>query len=201
MIIYKITNKITGKCYIGQTTKSLEFRWAGHLTASSGCSALHNAIRKYGKENFSVEEIATYSNLEDLNNAEEYFIDWHNTLAPNGYNLNTGGNNKLASKELRKRMSKVQEGNHNKLGFKLTDETKQKMSTAKKGKPLSEKHKLALSIATKGRIAWNKGLVGVMPSGKDSPHYGKTFKHSQEAIEKIRIASLNMWSKRREEQK
>ena len=56
------------------------------------------------------------------------------------------------SEESRKKMSKSHLGNKNRLGAILSEETKQKISDSKKGKPLSLEHKLKL----KGRIPWNK---------------------------------------------
>jgi len=69
MILYKITNKINGKCYIGQTTGTLKERWRNHCRPTN-CTALYRAIKKYGKDFFLVEDLASYTNLADLNNAE-----------------------------------------------------------------------------------------------------------------------------------
>jgi group I intron endonuclease len=56
--IYKITNTINKKIYIGQTIKSIIDRFKGHcLKASISISAIFNAINKYGKENFLIEQI------------------------------------------------------------------------------------------------------------------------------------------------
>jgi group I intron endonuclease len=128
MVIYLVTNRLDGKQYIGQTIQSLKKRWAVHYAPKSECPYLHNAIQKYGKENFSVEEIATYSNLEDLNNAEEYYIQWYNTLAPNGYNISLGGAN----------------------SGKMNEETKQKISIATKGKKKSPEMRAKLSASKMG---------------------------------------------------
>jgi|ERR1700677_1399618 len=105
MVVYKITNKINGNCYIGQTTKSLEERFAEHCLPSSKCYALSGAIKKYGKQNFSIELLVAYNNFEDLNNAEEYFIAWYNCLAPNGYNLTSGGKQERLSEVSRQKSS------------------------------------------------------------------------------------------------
>lgn len=90
MIIYKITNNINGKSYVGQTKRTLQERWNGHCRKED-CVALHNAIEKYGKENFTVEEIDRAESEEELNLKEAYWIDKLNTMHPNGYNLRTGG--------------------------------------------------------------------------------------------------------------
>ena len=58
MIIYKITNKINGKVYIGLTTQTLEYRWGRHLTEGRNINNnkhLYKAMRKYGENNFVIE--------------------------------------------------------------------------------------------------------------------------------------------------
>lgn len=102
MVIYKITNKINNKVYIGQTTSNVKYRWRQHCNASSyknRISAIGNAISKYGKDNF-IFEILEICTLEILDVKEKYYINFYNSLAPNGYNLETGGNlNKTLSEE------------------------------------------------------------------------------------------------------
>ena len=105
MIIYKITNLVNGKLYIGQTTQDLQTRWYKHCHSSSGCVALHNAIKRYGKDNFSVEVIDRATNRSELNDKEKYWIGQYNSISPNGYNLTTGGNDCNYSLQSRKKMS------------------------------------------------------------------------------------------------
>ena len=68
MIIYKITNKINGKVYIGQTIRSLEIRKRGHIQcAEQGMNRhLYNAMRKYGIENFEFEEMCKANSKSEL---------------------------------------------------------------------------------------------------------------------------------------
>lgn len=105
-IIYKITNLINGKCYVGQTKGSLDYRWYHHCHKSSKCLGIHNAIIKYGKENFRIEEIDSATTKDELNFKEAYWINKLNTISPCGYNLKTGGNDCTYSKESRQKMSK-----------------------------------------------------------------------------------------------
>ena len=63
-IIYKITNIINNKVYIGQTVNTIKQRWNKHCH-SNGCRSLYNAILKYGKENFNIEIIETLP-IEEL---------------------------------------------------------------------------------------------------------------------------------------
>lgn len=91
--IYKITNKINGKVYIGQTSKTIEERWKRHIIDTKRKdrknSAIQNAILKYGKENFSIEEIEK-CDISELNNREIYWIAFYDSFH-NGYNCTLGG--------------------------------------------------------------------------------------------------------------
>ncbi len=108
MIVYKITNKINGSRYIGQTMGSLEKRWKAHCRPSSGCLILKNAIQKYGKDNFTIEVVSRCCSLQELNHREAYYIKLFNTLSPNGYNLLTGGTSRRPSELTRSKMSESQ---------------------------------------------------------------------------------------------
>lgn len=90
--IYKITNILTKKCYIGQTINDLENRWRDHKKSSSNCIYLKRAFNKYGLENFKFELIIICFD-EDLNKYEIEYIDKFNSIVPNGYNLKGGGKN------------------------------------------------------------------------------------------------------------
>ena len=87
-IIYKITNKVNGKSYIGQTRYTIEFRLKQHQHKKDN-TYFHNAIHKYGIENFSIE-ILEECNIEDLNSREIFYIAKYNTFK-DGYNLTIGG--------------------------------------------------------------------------------------------------------------
>lgn len=99
MLIYKITNRLNEKSYIGQTSGAAEKRFARHIN-----DALNNildthfarAIRKYGVENFKLEVIDTATTQEELNQKESYWINYYDTIK-NGYNevdpiYRSGGN-------------------------------------------------------------------------------------------------------------
>lgn len=92
--IYKITNKITNKCYIGETKKSNpELRWNEHkskIEKGIGCPALQDAVKKYGIENFKFEILIICFD-DDRYKFEKEYIKKYNSIAPNGYNLTTGG--------------------------------------------------------------------------------------------------------------
>ena len=95
MYIYKITNKINNKIYIGQVyNKTIQDRFKRHINEASekSKSYIGRAIYKYGKENFICELIDTASSLKELNEKEKYWISYYNSTNHNiGYNLTPGG--------------------------------------------------------------------------------------------------------------
>lgn len=91
MFVYKATNKISGKCYIGKTTKSLDERKSQHLKLSKTKNThFLNALRSYGESNFTWEIIDTAKTNEELNEKEIYWINQYNSVN-NGYNMIDGG--------------------------------------------------------------------------------------------------------------
>lgn len=88
MIIYKITNLLNGKIYIGQTKFTAEKRFKEHAKADS---FIGRAIRKYGVKNFKVEVIEVCKNALELNEREIFWIEYFNCKVPNGYNIADGG--------------------------------------------------------------------------------------------------------------
>jgi group I intron endonuclease len=92
--IYKITNIITNKCYIGETKKNNPYlRWNEHkrkITQGIGCPALQDAVKKYDIENFKFEILIICFD-EDRFNYEIEYIKKYNSMSPNGYNLTKGG--------------------------------------------------------------------------------------------------------------
>lgn len=89
MFIYKITNKVNGKIYVGKTTRQLTVRFKAHIKSSENGSKtkLHNAIRKHGKDNFYIQTIENVNNKNLLNEKEIYYIS---ILSPD-YNMTAGG--------------------------------------------------------------------------------------------------------------
>ncbi|RXZ78185.1 hypothetical protein EBB07_29460 [Paenibacillaceae bacterium] len=147
-IIYKITNKINNKCYIGLTRKTLGERITQHLYT---CRAkkrkkhkIHYAINKYGVDNFLFEEIDQAFSLDELNKKEILHIKTHDSIA-NGYNILEGGGI---------------DGHLIWLGRTHSEETKRKISKAHMGKTFSKETRLKISKTRKDR------KLGQLP-GKD----------------------------------
>jgi len=129
VIIYKILNTVNNKVYIGQTIRPLKDRWRQHLRdcKNNVDNLIYRAIRKYGKENFTIEEIDGANSLSELNYLEKHYICKFESLSSeNGYNILPGGKN-----------------------FKMPQWIKNKISKANKGK----KKKRHISKEEKSRIA------------------------------------------------
>lgn len=97
-IIYKITNKINGKNYIGKTNGLIEERWKKHLRSAreerNTNRPLYQAFHKYGTENFFIEKIEECPN-EISNEREIYWISFYNTFHGEGYNVTLGGEGRV----------------------------------------------------------------------------------------------------------
>lgn len=124
--IYKITNKINNKIYIGKTIlKDPKYRFNVHvyLSKNKPKMLICRAIAKYGKQNFTFEIIHYASQNENLNFLEESYIKAFNSLTPNGYNIQEISNGVIYH----------------------SDKTKAKMKSIKQ----QDSHKQASSIAGK----------------------------------------------------
>lgn len=117
--IYKTTNKINGKIYIGQHIRSsFDNNYFGSGTI------IQNAIKKYGKSNFTVELLEEAFSLDSLNELEKEYISKYNSVDEKiGYNIKLGGNNSPCPNYIKDKISKANKNkykNHtyiNKLGI------------------------------------------------------------------------------------
>lgn len=129
-LVYKLTNTINGKAYIGITARSEPERWSEHkVRAKQGVrnSRLYDAIRKYGPDAFNREVIATASTEDELRELEKRYIQEFNTYDA-GYNSNIGGHGFLEFPEhIRIKIGKAQKGKI------ISPESRKKMSAAKLG--------------------------------------------------------------------
>lgn len=98
MVIYKYTNLINGKVYIGQSI-SPNKRYSRHLSEAKRGSTqvFHEAIRKYGIANFSYEIIDGANSGSELTYKEIHYIHKFNSISPNGYNLELGKKKHITS--------------------------------------------------------------------------------------------------------
>ena len=96
--IYKITNTVNNKIYIGQTKRNPKDRWDEYKRSPHN-EHLKNSFNKYGIESFIFEIIDTAESHEELNTKEKYYISkYDSTNVDKGYNLSAGGNGPLGVK-------------------------------------------------------------------------------------------------------
>lgn len=161
-IIYRITNTVNEKCYVGMTKRTLYERWSDHVYQASRVKKyyhyLHNAIRKYGKDVF-VCEVLEQTTIDMMPTREMYWIE---KLAPE-YNMTQGGDGVI----------------------KPSLESKEKRASKLRGRPLSAEHRAKLSAALKNRKkdASTRQKMKDMSSRRPNKYYenfrlaqkGKTF--------------------------
>lgn len=146
--IYIIRNIQTNKVYIGQTNShrlnknkyrffGFEGRFKDHISEAlnnskkNQCTYLNNSIRKYGKENFSVD-LVEICKISESDEKEIQYIELYNSLYPNGYNLTKGGKNFIINnindnKILNKKLNDKKSKRGRDFGYAHNDETINKM--------------------------------------------------------------------------
>ena len=142
--VYKITNKVTNKVYIGITNQGSGARYRHHWYESriGEPSPIHRYMAKYGEENFTLEIIDFADTYDELKEKEKYWIKQYNSIDRTiGYNLTEGGDGTFGRKHSEETKEKIRQ---KALGRKLSDETKKKMSDIRRGK-CSDKQKEHLS--------------------------------------------------------
>ena len=161
--IYKATNTINGKVYIGFDSK-WPFRMYKHKERSVGHNqTLYQAIRKYGWVNFKWEVIyQSYDGEHCLSVMEPHFIKEYNSYT-HGYNMTLGGDGCV--------------------GFKHSDETKSHLSAIKKGQTFNHTEETKQKIGDK--------LRGRKYTEEQLKRYGKEFIITTPLGEKIKIKNLN----------
>ena len=124
--VYKITNKINNKCYIG-SSEQVQKRWLQHKQASINENDHHYyyplmcAFRKYGIDNFTFEIIETCQDKETMLAREHEWIMRMNSVAPNGYNQTTNTSTPMKTSEVVKKMMNTK---RNLYGKKVAETTK-----------------------------------------------------------------------------
>ena len=161
-VVYRHTSP-SGKCYIG-LTKDYELRCMQHKNSNNVCAAFRNALEKYGWDNFTHEILEENLTLQEANDREKYFIEYHNSLSPNGYNLTTGGDT-----------------------FELSEETKEKMRGKYRGSATGHanirkfKNSYSVSFTVDGTII----RLGNYNTLEDALEAKRLQKRTNRAIEKI----------------
>lgn len=113
MVVYRITNKVNGKVYIGKTVQLATRRWRQHVSDVKRYTfPIHNAIRKHGEDAFTVETIYCAKTSNELNKMETLFIILHQShISENGYNMTLGGDGgEVPNAATRAKMSSSRKG-------------------------------------------------------------------------------------------
>ncbi len=140
--LYLITNSVNGKRYVGFTSKTLKHRFNEHVYAAmkrNSTCALHCAIRKYGVDAFSIEELDNDLTRLVVGVLETSYIDVLDTHVSNGkgYNQTFGGDGAYGYKHTPEIRLKISLGNKGKtLGRPLSEERKTKLRQSPKNKPV-----------------------------------------------------------------
>lgn len=144
-VVYKITNKINMKIYIGETLKTplqrlkQHFRSAKNVKSHSYNSPFYNAIRKYGENVFFIEILGEYNTKEELHKKEIEFCEYFNAWSPFGYVLRAGEGPNTVSVETKEKHRKNKLGSLNPMfgkispnrGKSISDETREKIKKAR----------------------------------------------------------------------
>jgi hypothetical protein len=174
--IYKITNMLNEKIYVGQSTRIKDV--INRKYKGSG-SIIYLAINKYGWNNFKIEILEYCNSIKELNDKEPYWISHYNSVTPNGYNLKKGGEQGgKCSEEAKKNIRQ------SKIGIKPTENARKNISkglisswSANEGRKeaLRERNKI---YTTKGRKLSedHKNKISNSIKGENNYFYGKHLK-------------------------
>ena len=207
--IYCVTCLPTGKWYFGQTSKTVEERFNKHIKSAARNSKfkLHAAIRKYGEENFLVEEVMfveapTKDALKrKLDYIEIRLIRKFDTFR-NGYNMTLGGEGflgqnhspetllkiseklkgRIHSEKTRKKLSKPNKGK------KRSIQTCQKISQGKIGRKHTQETRVKISKSLSGKSRPKEVCEKISISHLGEKHWMFGKKHSEESIRKMSAA-------------
>jgi group I intron endonuclease len=200
--LYRITNQLNSKVYIGQTVDD-KARWGAHQSFAKNPEKtgqyIHRAMAKYGVENFIYEVIAACRTQEDADETETTLIKQYDSRnIENGYNIAPGGNqawNAGLPKEQQPMYGKKQSDyqkqrcseTHKGVSWGThTEEWKQKASLQRMGHPTSEETIAKISQAQIGKVISKETRAKMAASAKFRPRR----KHSSETKAKMSIVAI-----------
>ncbi len=212
MIIYCITNRMSGRRYIGMTVMRLPKRWENHRYAmrKGVKTALYDAMREYGEDAFMIEPIASLLpgfTRKELGKAEQEIILQEGTLVPNGYNLTAGGDGGCLHTPTKEQITKLITMNKDPeirarksrtmTGRKLSDEAKKKIGDFHRGRSReytrTPEYRAMMSAIKKGTP--NKYKNVPLPSAHKANVLAAISRRTQEQKDKFTRRGLEPWNK------
>lgn len=224
--VYKTTNLVNGKIYIGQHKNSVynpKYFGSGRL--------MLRAIEKYGIDNFKNEIIHICNSKEEMQKMEIYYIDKYQSFPKTGkgYNLTPGGEwgdvtFGMNEEQYEEYCNKFRGENNGMYGKHVTKEAKDKMSRTRKergvglgpknpmyksgergihpllGSERSEETKNKISKSLKGNIPWNKGIK-LVPPKKELTYEEKYMKNKSKKpikVTNIHSGEVNYYESKKE---
>lgn len=175
--VYLITNRVNGKRYVGITCRGYRERFKEHIheALNGSKTILHNAIRKYGINNFDLMLLESNVPDELIGGREQHYIALYNTFYASGigYNMTEGGGGMA--------------------GYKHTEDTKHKISESLQGHKFPESRNRKIQEAMTGRVykpEWRAALsqsrLGRFTK-EENPFYGKH--HSEKTKQRVSDAN------------
>ena len=197
--VYQHKNKINGKIYIGITSQKPEQRWGSQGCNYKSSPHFYSAIQKYGWDNFKHNILFTDLTKEQACLKEQELIKEYNSMNREfGYNSTSGGDIFTMNEETKQKISQAMIGNQNGLGHPCSEEKKEKISNAQKGRKFTEEHKQKLSEAAKNRhvpCSEEKKQILKEKSHKKSVYceeLDKIFESVQECSRQLGIPATNI---------
>lgn len=171
MHVYLLQNIVNGKCYVGQHSgDDLQAYWNHNVRAALGNRGnklfLYRAIRKYGPENFTIRTIHKPIDAVDMTNAEIAYIKFFGTQNEElGYNITGGGPGRLGTTSI------------------CSDQTRLKMSLARKGKPKSKEWIKKIGDSQRGRSLTPEHIAALKLGQRGCKKPPRTPEHIKNMVE------------------
>lgn len=218
MIVYLVTNNLTGSRYVGITSRCLKDRWREHCHRSKQTAKfkLSRAIQKYGPSAFSVEVLCELDTYDDLVEAERIFVANFGSYGDRGYNMTPGGETmpmlvkEIASRSGRTRSATHRGPAHHNYGRKWSAETRAKHLAARQRNAANPDFKKKMSEAQKKKwqdpITREKMISAL--KGKPKPPRSEEHRrriseakrgvtYSAEVKEKLSRRMIEVWAERK----
>jgi group I intron endonuclease len=185
--IYKITHRVSGKSYIGVTSRTVHERWMEHRNYKDD-TYFQRAIRKYGAGAFDKCVVWVANDALEAADRERYFIEYYHTLKPGGYNTTTGGD--VGARHTQETRLKIAEASKN-----ISGETRAKRVAKAIGRRHS-KETIAKMTGRKlapERIAAMRGKVVSKETREKLSVLCSGWSHTDDARAKIAAAMKNRY--------